>query len=40
MEEKLPADGIVEIHSTIINSTHKTQPKGHIPLVTPTDVLY
>ena len=40
MEEKLPADRIVEMHSTIINSTHKTEPKGHIPLLTQTDVLF
>ena len=26
MEEKLPADRIAKIHSTTINSTHKTQP--------------
>ena len=38
MEEKLPADRIVEMHSSIINSTHKTQPKGHILLVSQTDV--
>ena len=40
MEDKLPADRIVEIHRTIINFTQKTQPKGHNALVTPTDVLF